>query len=152
MEDTYMCVYIITQLITLIINIINCNKHACVLGKHNIPSTAFIMGMGSVNERRRYIVTASLIGWDPIQMTFHEGAICITGPMWGESTTTTIGHPSQSASNADACVPMVFAQLTVQQTVELWVIWDVITLLWCHCNVDSTNRSWIHDEKFFILL
>ena len=33
------------------------------LGKRSVQDSRIILGMGSANERRRYIVTTSLIGW-----------------------------------------------------------------------------------------
>ena len=36
---------------------------AMVMTRHCIPCTGIILSMGSANERRRYNVTSSLIGW-----------------------------------------------------------------------------------------
>ena len=45
------------------------------------------------------------------------------------------GFPSQRASNASCDVFFDILKGTVEQTVQLVVICDAMTLMWCHCNV-----------------
>ena len=65
-----------------------------------------------------------------VMMTWTNGNIFhITGPLWGEFT----GHrwiPLTKASNAELwCLLLSAPEQTVEQTIEMPVIWDAITLI-----------------------
>ena len=53
----------------------------------------------------------------------------------------TNGFPSQRANNVELwCFHWCSSEQTVGQTVEVPVIWDVMTLMWSHWNVTGGNR------------
>ena len=66
-------------------------------------------------------------------MPFHGYIFHITGLLWVESTSH--WFPSKMSDNAKlwsflACMP----EHTVEQTVELPIIWLIMKLMWYHCN------------------
>ena len=62
-----------------------------------------------------------------------------------EDTCSHIPHrslvdPSQRASDAELwCILCSYNEQTVEQTVDLSVIWDAMILIWCHCNGGGNN-------------
>ena len=79
------------------------------------------------------IYRISLLSWS-------GKAVCITGALWGE-TTNHWWFPSQIAINT---VLWLFIwhgpEPSVEQRVELQVIWDTMMPVWCHSNVcDCTS-------------
>ena len=56
----------------------------------------------------------------------------------------THGFPSQRPINADLSY---WPEQRIEQTVDLPVIWDAMTLMWCHCNDDRKLYSNIKDMK-----
>ena len=69
-----------------------------------------------------------------MRMSRHGSSFCITGHFEGNPLATG-GFPRQRVSEAGAliffhCSP----RRTVEQTVQLPKIWNVMTLMWCHCS------------------
>ena len=78
-----------------------------------------------------------------MMMPWHENNFCITGPVCRESTGHD-GFPLQRASDPElryflCCQP----EQTVEQTVELPMIWHIIKFLWCSCNAIHVTR-WMY--------
>ena len=64
-------------------------------------------------------------------MSWHGNTFHVTGPLWWESTS----HLWTKASNTG--LEVLFnnnLNETIEQTVELSVIWDAMTLMWHHTN------------------
>ena len=86
------------------------------------------------------------LGLAPFMMKSWLGStFFVIGTVWGVST---CGFPSQRASS-DWQIPLTngavivelwcllcsYSKQAVEQTVEQTVIWEVMILMWCHCNV-----------------
>ena len=56
------------------------------------------------------------------------------------------GFPSQRANNVELWYFVCLAQQAVEETFELPVIWDTMTLMGCHC-IDWTRRKISHGLK-----
>ena len=76
-----------------------------------------ILSMRPANKRRRYNVTSSLIGWSHSQSVI--GSCLHTGPV-----------------TRAFMFSLMQVQETLEQTLELSVIWDGMILMWHHCNED----------------
>ena len=63
-------------------------------------------------------------------MSRHGNASRVTGLLWGES----IGHRCIPLTERQWCGDLAFSlfEQIVEQTVELSVIWDSMTRMWCH--------------------
>ena len=85
-------------------------------------------------------------------MTSSQGnAYCVTSPLWGEST----GHwwiPLTKANRKELwCFLWCMPKETVEQTVELLVIWDAMSVMWCHCNAYSIFKFIFHKDYCYLI-
>ena len=85
--------------------------------------TGLILGLYPANERRRYFVTASLIGW---AQTYNQP--CYHPHHW-PFVREIDGFPCQRANHADL---RCFLSCQSGQHVDYPMGWDVVTLKWRH--------------------
>ena len=71
--------------------------------------------------------------------TWHGNTFWITDPLWGESTS---GFPSQRASNAELWYFLCCYPESVEQIVELPVIWNTMMHIWHHlcCSITDMRQ------------
>ena len=79
--------------------------------------------------------------WIKVMVTWWYGnTFCITGPFWKESTGE-CRFPSLRTSDVELwCLFCCYHCQAVEQTMELSVILDVITLMWHHCYIAHTRH------------
>ena len=98
-----------------------------------------------------YVLSLNKCNWFRCYSSCRQGNLCVDmsfipkcpdiSSLIVVGKSTTCGFPSPRASNAELwCFLLCKSEQVIEQPVELPVVWDAITLMWCHYNVPYLSR------------
>ena len=128
-------------------------KHYQVLPTQMVPISALAHGLfdvecpvnvtGCSGNRQNISASVRVHHTHSMMMSSDGNIFRIICLLWGEST----GHrwiPSQRP------VTRNFVEQTIEQTMEMWVIWDAMMFMWRHCNGSAilTGKGFLEIKRW----